>query len=71
MEYKMTPHEFCIWLSGFINASHHYNLTPEAWDTLKQTLSQVRYNNTESAHKYEYTKNQTTTLGPKKEILND
>jgi len=66
----LTPKEFCIWFSGFIEASHHYNLTPEAWDNLKEVLRRVKYEE-ENSYKYEYTKNQTTTLGPKKEILND
>lgn len=70
-QYQFSPKEFCIWLSGFINASHHHNLTPEAWDRLKDALMHVNYDKTEDTFKYEYTKNQTTTLGPKKEILND
>lgn len=38
----MTPKDFIIWLQGFVEASHHYNLTPDAWNTLKETLKQVK-----------------------------
>ena len=37
----MTSKEFVIWLQGFIEASHHYNLTPSAWDALKDKLKTV------------------------------
>lgn len=73
---KITPKDFCIWLKGFVDASHHWNLTPEAWDTVKTALSTVKYED-EVGYRYEHTNasawtgNQTTTLGPKKEQLND
>lgn len=70
MDKKLTPKEFCIWLSGFVNASHHWNLTPEAWENVKDVLRKINYEE-ENSYKYEYTRNQTTTLDPKKEILND
>lgn len=38
----MTSKEFIIWLQGFIEASHHYNLTPSAWEVLKEKLKQVK-----------------------------
>lgn len=69
-QHKITPKDFCIWLNGFVDASHHWNLTPEAWDTVKTVLRTVKYED-EGGHRYEYVKNQTTTLGPKKEQLND
>lgn len=69
-QYLFSPREFCIWLSGFVSASHHHNLTPEAWDRLKDALMHVNYDKVEDTFKYEYTKNQTTTLAPKKEQLN-
>lgn len=38
----MTSKEFVIWLKGFVEGSHHYNLTPSAWETLKETLKKVK-----------------------------
>jgi len=38
----MTPKEFVIWLKGFIAASNHYNLTPSAFEELKEILKQVK-----------------------------
>jgi len=37
----MTPKEFVIWLQGFVDASHNYNLTPASWDALKEKLKTV------------------------------
>jgi truncated hemoglobin YjbI len=37
----MTPSEFVTWLRGFVAASHHYNLTPAAWEELKAQLAMV------------------------------
>lgn len=37
----MTPQEFVIWLDGFVTASHNWNLTPKAWDELKDKLKTV------------------------------
>jgi len=37
----MTPHEFVIWLRGFIDGSNAYNLTPKGWDKLKEILDNV------------------------------
>ena len=38
----MTAEEFVIWLKGFIAGSNSYNLTPQGWDKLKETLEQVK-----------------------------
>jgi hypothetical protein len=38
----MTSREFVIWLRGFITASNHYNLTPSAFEELKEILKQVK-----------------------------
>ena len=38
----MKPEEFIIWLRGFVAASNHYNLTPAAWDKLKEELGKVK-----------------------------
>lgn len=37
----MTPEQFVIWLKGFVVASNNYNLTPKAWDELKEQLNKV------------------------------
>jgi len=42
----ITPEDFVIWLRGFVAASHHYNLTPAAWDELKAQLARVTDNST-------------------------
>lgn len=42
----MTPENFVIWLQGFVAASNHFNLTPSAWQTLKDELSKVSVSET-------------------------
>lgn len=37
----MTSSEFVIWLKGFVEASNNYNLTPAAWESLKEKLKEV------------------------------
>jgi hypothetical protein len=37
----MTSEQFVIWLKGFVEASHHWNLTPAAWDKVKDELKKV------------------------------
>ena len=37
----MTSQEFVIWLKGFTEGVHEYNVTPKQWDLLKEKLSQV------------------------------
>ena len=37
----MTPIEFVMWMKGFVAASNHWNLTPKAWDEVKETLMLV------------------------------
>jgi len=41
----MTSDEFVIWLRGFISGSNSYNLTPQGWDKLKETLETVNPEN--------------------------
>jgi hypothetical protein len=41
----MTPKEFVIWFQGFVTASNNYNLTPNAWDVLKEKLNTVNLEN--------------------------
>ena len=37
----MTSKEFVIWLKGFTDGVHEFNITPKQWDTLKEKLEQV------------------------------
>jgi hypothetical protein len=37
----MTSKEFVIWLKGFTEGVHEYNITPKQWDLLKEKLEQV------------------------------
>ena len=37
----MTSQEFVIWLKGFTEGVHEYNITPKQWDLLKEKLDQV------------------------------
>lgn len=37
----MTSQVFAIWLKGFTEGVHEYNITPKQWDLLKEKLGQV------------------------------
>jgi hypothetical protein len=37
----MTSREFVIWLKGFTEGVHEFNITPKQWDILKEKLSKV------------------------------
>ena len=37
----MTSQEFVLWLKGFTEGVHEYNITPKQWDLLKEKLAQV------------------------------
>ena len=37
----MTSKEFTIWLKGFTEGVHEYNITQKQWDLLKEKLEQV------------------------------
>jgi len=37
----MTSNEFVIWLKGFTEGVHEFNITPKQWDTLKEKLAEV------------------------------
>ena len=37
----MTSKEFIIWLRGFSEGVHQYNITPVQWETLKEELAKV------------------------------
>jgi len=37
----MTSSEFIIWLKGFTEGVHEFNITPKQWDLLKEKLKEV------------------------------
>ena len=37
----MTSQDFVLWLKGFTEGVHEYNVTPKQWDLLKTRLSKV------------------------------
>jgi hypothetical protein len=37
----MTSKEFIIWLKGFTEGVHEYNVTPKQWDLLKAKLEEI------------------------------
>jgi len=37
----MTSKEFILWLQGFTEGVHEFNITPAQWDILKGKLSEV------------------------------
>jgi hypothetical protein len=37
----MTSKEFTLWLKGFTEGVHEFNITPKQWDTLKEQLAHV------------------------------
>jgi hypothetical protein len=37
----MTSQEFVIWLKGFTEGVHDFNITPKQWDLLKERLAEV------------------------------
>ena len=37
----MTSKDFIIWLKGFSEGVHQYNITPVQWETLKEQLNKV------------------------------
>jgi hypothetical protein len=37
----MTSKEFVIWLRGFTEGVHDFNITPKQWDNLKEELAKV------------------------------
>ena len=38
----MTSQEFVLWLKGFSEGVHEYNITPKQWDILKEKLAEVK-----------------------------
>jgi hypothetical protein len=40
----MTSKEFIIWLKGFTEGVHDFNITPKQWDLLKEKLAEVNDN---------------------------
>jgi hypothetical protein len=37
----MTSKEFVLWLKGFTEGVHEFNITPKQWDLLKEKLAEV------------------------------
>jgi hypothetical protein len=37
----MNSKEFVLWLKGFTDGVHEFNITPKQWDTLKEQLAHV------------------------------
>jgi hypothetical protein len=37
----MTSKEFIIWMRGFTEGVHEFNITPKQWDLLKEKLAEV------------------------------
>ena len=37
----MTSKEFILWLKGFTEGVHDFNITPKKWDILKEKLAEV------------------------------
>jgi len=44
----MTSKEFVLWLKGFTEGVHEFNITPKQWDLLKDKLAEVKDDNTSS-----------------------
>ena len=38
----MTSQEFVIWLKGFTEGVHEFNVSPKQWDILKEKLAEVK-----------------------------
>jgi hypothetical protein len=45
----MTSKEFVIWLKGFTEGVHEFNITPKQWDLLKEKLAEVKDDSTLSS----------------------
>ena len=71
----MTSKDFIIWLKGFTEGVHQYNITPVQWETLKEQLAKV--NDTPSTTVMYADKNSrpawytTTNTTNDKTLLND
>lgn len=46
----MTSKEFVIWLQGFAEGVHQYNITPMQWDILKDKLEKVNDESSYNKH---------------------
>jgi hypothetical protein len=44
----MTSQEFVLWLKGFSEGVHEYNITPKQWDIVKEKLTEVKDEPTQS-----------------------
>lgn len=55
----MNEKEFVMWLKGFCEGVHHYNITPAQWDLLKEKLAEV---DKKSDKKYHLSEGWTTSF---------
>ena len=46
----MTSKEFVLWLQGFTQGVHEYNISPKQWDALKVKLSEVNDESSYNKH---------------------
>lgn len=81
----MTSKEFVLWLKGFVDGAHNFNITPAQWDLLKEKIKEVHddvsYYDCEpnetllvAAEKYKQwvsTSTYSVSDKPKRELLND
>jgi hypothetical protein len=44
----MTSKEYVLWLKGFTEGVHEFNITPKQWDLLKDKLAEVKDDSTSS-----------------------
>ncbi len=66
----MTEKQFVTWLTGFIQASNSYNITPKQWDDIKETLKRVKSSDIHGEISIENTSNVNSTANVKT-ILHD
>ena len=50
----MTSKEFILWLKGFTEGVHEFNITPKQWDLLKDKLAEVKDESIGSIKKWKW-----------------
>jgi hypothetical protein len=55
----MTSKEFVLWLKGFTEGVHEFNITPKQWDLLKDKLAEVKDDSTLSSFPFGVPNTQT------------
>ena len=46
----MNEKEFVVWLKGFCEGAHHFNISPKQWDLLKEKLAEVKEKSDNTYH---------------------